>query len=312
MTTLNSVIGPIDTTTLGFTLMHEHIIHASAGTPQNYPELMGTGFMDRIIEGLIEAKAAGISTVVDATTLDLGRDVSLLAEVSRCSGVNIIATSGMWTEPPRFITDFPPERLAEVFIRENRDGIAGTNVKAGILKGASDRQGVTPGDATILRAIACAHHQTHVPIMLHTYSPGQVARQQLAILKEEGVDLKRVKVDHSSESTDIEYLTWLLAQGCYLGWDRGINVSPMARARTLKTLIEAGYADRICPSHDWSNASMWWEAVPAMKKQMQERNPYGYLYTHKVTFPMLRELGVSEEVIDRLGIVGPRAFFEGV
>ena len=312
MTTINSVLGPLDTKDLGFTLMHEHIMHSAAGIPQNYPELLGAGYVEQIMKGLVEAKAAGISTIVDATTMDLGRDVNLLAEVSRRSGVNIIATTGIWTDPPRYLTDFSPDRLAPVFVREIRQGIAGTSIKAGILKGASDKEGLTPGQATILRAIARAHHQTGVPIILHTWSPTQVARQQLAVLKEENVDLNRVKVDHSSESTDIPYLTWLLDQGCYLGWDRGVNVTLETRAKTLKTLLDAGYADRICPSHDWANASMWWEAMPSVKQRMQQANPHGYLNTHRVFFPLLRNLGVSETTISRLGVVGPRSFFEGV
>ncbi len=56
--------------------------------------------------------------------------------------------------------------------------------------------------------------------MVHSYSPCQVGKQQLAILKEEGVDLRRVKMDHFNDTTDVEYLIWLLEQGCYLGLDR--------------------------------------------------------------------------------------------
>jgi len=60
--------------------------------------------MEHIIDGLNQASAAGIQTVVDATTLDLGRDVNVLAEASRRTGINIIACTGWWTEKPRFIS----------------------------------------------------------------------------------------------------------------------------------------------------------------------------------------------------------------
>ncbi len=92
MATINSVLGPLDTVDIGFTLMHEHLIVASAGITQNYPELLGVNFMDRIVDGLTQAKEGGVATVVDATTLDLGRDVNILAQASRLSGVNIIAS----------------------------------------------------------------------------------------------------------------------------------------------------------------------------------------------------------------------------
>ncbi|MFC2005527.1 hypothetical protein ACFLVG_01005, partial [Chloroflexota bacterium] len=131
MTTINSVLGPLDTTDLGFTLMHEHIMTSSAGISHNYPELLGTGFMDCITTGLAQAKEGGIDTVVDATTLDLGRDVNVLAEASRLTGVNIIICTGWWLTIPRSFENRSADQLAQLFIREVQEGISGTNIKAG-------------------------------------------------------------------------------------------------------------------------------------------------------------------------------------
>ena len=313
MTTVNSVLGPIDTAALGFTLMHEHILSSSAGVSENYPELLGPRFLERIVKGLTEVKKEGIDTIVDATTLDLGRDVKVLAEASRRSGVNIIACTGWWLEMPRFISTVSSDQFAQLFFREIREGIAGTNIKAGILKAASDMAGVTPFEETVLRAVARAHLETNVPIMVHSYSPGQVGVQQLAILKEEGVDPRRIKFDHSNDTTDVEYLTWLLEEGCYLGLDRypGRGVSSLSRTKTMKALINAGYAGRLCPSHDWSLVSVTAETSPQMQAEREKRNPYGYLYMKKVVIPQLRELGVAEPVLDDLCVKGPRNFFEG-
>jgi len=314
MTTINSVLGPLDTANLGFTLMHEHIIVSSTGIPQNYPELLGDELMERIIQGLTIAKEGGVDTIVDTSTMDLGRDVTVLAEASRRTGVNIIACTGWYLDIPRFLYTVSVNQFARLFIREIEEGIAGTDIKAGIIKSSSDMGGVTRGQEAILRAAARAHLKTSVPIMLHSYPAGQVGRQQLAILKEEGVDLRRVKVDHSNDTTDMEYLTWLLEQGCYLGLDRypGWLVSSEARTRTMKALIDAGYIDRLLPSHDWSLASIEGENSPVRRPDSEERNPYGYLYIKNVVFPQLREMGVSEEMLDRLCVVGPRNFFDGL
>ncbi|MBI4187802.1 MAG: phosphotriesterase-related protein [Chloroflexi bacterium] len=314
MTTINSVLGTLDTAKLGFTLMHEHMIVSSAGISQNYAELLGAGFMERIVKGLIKAKRGGIDTIVDATTLDLGRDVNLMAEVSRRSGVNIIAITGWWLDIPRMMAGVSADQLAQLFIREIREGIAGTGIKAAVLKSASDMSGVTAGDESVLRGVARAHLETKAPIMLHSYAPGQVGRQQLAILKQEGVDLRRVKVDHSNDTTDTEYLTWILEQGCYLGLDRypGNNVSPTARTKTMKALIDAGYEDRLLPSHDWSFVWIVAEASPMPKMAERERrNPHGYLYLKKEVFVQLRQMGVNEATLNRLCVDNPRRFFEG-
>jgi phosphotriesterase-related protein len=314
MTVINSVLGPLDTKDIGFTLMHEHLIVAPAGVYRDYPELLGSNLVERVVEGLKEAKEGGIDTIVDATTLDLGRDIELMAEASRRSGVNIIACSGWWLDYPRFFQGVSAEQLEELFLREVEEGISGTNIKAGILKSAADITGVTSNEETVLRAVARAHLKTGVPIMVHSYSPGQVGRQQLAVLREEGVDLKRVKLDHSNDTTDVEYLTWLMEQGCYLGLDRypGMITSSLSRTKTMKALIDAGYADRLCPSHDGTVLRVLAANPIITEEERLKRNPHGYLYMKKVVFPNLREMGVAEEILNSLCVVGPRNFFEGV
>ena len=314
MTKINSVLGPIDSANLGVTLAHEHIQDSSTGIPQNYPELLEPGYMNHIIDGLTKARAGGIDTIVDATTLDLGRDVNILAEASRRTGVNIIACSGWALEKPRFFPGVSVEHFAQAFIRDIQKGIADTKIKAGVLKGASDKSGVLPGEGTVLRAVAWAHLHTGVPIMLHSHAVNQVARQQLAILKEEGVNLDRVKIDHANDTTDIAYLTWILDQGCFLGLDRypGSNISPSDRTKTLKALIDAGYADHLCVAHDWSLARcLSTTSVAGSPEKRAAINPHGFLYIKEIVFPQLREMGVGEDVIQSLLVNGPRNFFEG-
>ncbi len=315
MSYVNSVLGPIDTNNLGFTLMHEHLIVSAAGIMQNYPELFGEDLIECLSLRLTQAKAEGINTVVDATTVDLGRDVNILAEVSRRSGVSIIACTGWWLEEPRFVMGVSINQLTQLFVRELVEGISGTNIKAGILKAASDFSGVTEWQETVLRAVARAHIETNAPIMLHSHSPGQIGKRQLAILEAEGVDLGIVKMDHSNDTNDISYLTWLLDQGCYLGMDRypGQNLSPIERTKTMKVLIDAGYTDRILPSHDCVIAGLIGNSPAAIQAgaASNRANPYGVLYFKRVVIPQLIEMGVSESILQNIGKVGPRSFFEG-
>jgi len=313
MSIINSVLGPLDTKNLGFTLMHEHVM-SQGFVAQNYPELFGERFLDRIIDGITAAKKGGVDTIIDATTFDLGRDVSLLAEIARRTNVNIIACTGWWMNLPQYLAGTSPDLYADLFVREIKEGIAGTGIKAGILKSAADFGGVTATGEIMLRAVARAHLQTRVSIMLHSYAPEQVAKRQLAILKEEGVDLKRVAVDHVNDTTDMEYLTWLLDQGCYLGMDRypGLNLSARARTETLKQLIDAGWTDRLLPSHDCGLVTPLTFYPPDVKESNEKGNPYGYLYIKKVVFPQLKEMRVPKAVLNTLCVNGPRNFFEGV
>ncbi|MFZ1913848.1 MAG: hypothetical protein WCC72_03450 [Dehalococcoidales bacterium] len=320
MKTVNTVLGPLDTSKIGLALMHDHILGAAGGIPQVYPELLGKNYKERIMKGLTSAREAGINTIVDADTFDLGRSVKILAEVSQLSGVNIICCSGWYGELPPYLGNFTADQYARIFAREVREGIEGTGIKAGILKSAADFGGVTPNGALLLRGVARAQLLTGVPIMLHSYSPDQVGRQQIEILKEEGVDLRRVKLDHSTDTKDMEYLEWVVKQGCYLGMDRlpGIHVPPLARVspegrvKTIKDLIDAGYADRVLLGHDAFLVSTFFDTLPeAAKKKLETDNPYGFLYINKFVLPKLRELGVSEKTIHSICVDNPRRFFEG-
>lgn len=313
---VNTVLGPVSTDSLGFTLSHEHIIISWAGLPQNYIELFNENLVDRLVEQLQEVKQEGVNTIVDSCTLDLGRDVPLLAEVSRRTGINIIATTGWWLEEPLLMEGVSADQLAKMFIREVRVGIAGTDIKPGILKGASDVPGVTPWQETILRGVARAHLATDTPIVLHSYAQGRLAERQLSVLKEEGVNLQRVMVAHCNDTTDVDYIKWILDQGCYVGMDRypGHNELTMeTRTNTLKTLIDMGYIDRILLSHDWFMEHIIVDdpKVNAFHRERSKYNPHGYLFLKKKVFPQLREMGVPEEQISRLCVSGPRNFFEG-
>ena len=95
MATINSVLGPLDTGNLGFTLSHEHILTTSAGIQQVFPELIQRDrLVERAVETFIKIKSQGVDTIVDVSTLDLGRDIRLIEEVSKRSGVNVICATG--------------------------------------------------------------------------------------------------------------------------------------------------------------------------------------------------------------------------
>ncbi|MEM7365607.1 MAG: phosphotriesterase-related protein [Pseudomonadota bacterium] len=316
MTQLNTVTGPIDSSELGFTLMHEHVMVGASGLYTHYPDLLGDQREERAIESLKQAKAAGIDTMVDATTFDLGRNPELLRDVAAASGMNIINTTGWWLDVPRFLRGVSPDQMAKEFIRDVEEGFRGTDIKAGILKCAADFESVTPELEVMARAVSRAHVATGLPIMVHSYPTGHVARRQIQIFREEGVDLTRVKIDHSNDTTDIEYLKWILDQGCFLGLDRypGRLVSPHMRTVTLKRLIDEGFADRLCPSHDCICLGVMKQNADGSMPQEHEHKRHNlleYLYIHKEVIPDLQEMGVPDTVIQSLFTDNPRRFFEG-
>ena len=315
MSQVNTVLGPIDSSQLGFTLSHEHITLGAAGAAATYP-----GFQDRraiadaASAALSQAYAGGVRTIIDVTTFDLGRDVALMQEVSRRSGVHAIPCTGNHLAVPRIFWGAPVDKVAALFIREIEQGIEDTGVKAGIIKVASDRGGVTENEETVLRAAARASNATGTRISTHTWSPDRVGEQQVRILKEEGVDLTRVYIGHSNDDTDLGYLTGLLDAGVWLGLDRYPGGRPPGtprweeRTAVVQQLIAAGWAHRLMLSHDHSTPMV--QPSSELRREREQFNPDGYLFITRKVLPRLRQLGATEAHIQTMMVDNPRRFFE--
>ena len=311
MSIVNTVLGPRDSASLGFTLSHEHILLSSAGIEDTFPEFIDKEFaIKEGIRQLSEAKSEGVETIIDLSTMDLGRNIQVIREVSEGSGVNVVVATGTWLDIPRSFANASPDDIAPLYIRELTEGIQGTETKAGVIKVANEPE-VTDAGEIILRAAARAHRATGAPIYTHTMAKNRVGDRQVEIFIDENVDMNRVCIGHSNDSTDMGYLTGLLDKGVWLGLDRypGRDVTWQERTEVLHKLIENGYGTRLMLSHDWSVA-----ATMMPKERLATRpldNPDNYLFITRNVLPMLLELGTSQAQVDDLMINNPRHYWEG-
>jgi len=295
MARVNTVRGPIDTAQLGTTLMHEHVFVLSAEILQNYPEVWGDEDqrVNDAITRLNDLKAGGVDSIVDLTVIGLGRYIPRIARIAAATELNIVVATGVYTYndvPMFFHFSGPgtlldgPEPMTELFVRDIENGIADTDVKAAILKCATDEPGVTPGVERVLRAVAQAHRRTGVPISTHTHAATRRGLEQQRIFAEEGVDLTRVVIGHCGDTTEIDYLEELIANGSYIGMDRfGLDsYLPFEdRVNTVARMCERGHADRMVLSHDASCFMDWLpeEAVPVALPH------WHYLHIHRDVLP---------------------------
>ncbi len=316
MPAVNTVLGTVEAADLGYTLSHEHVGTNAAGLRHTYPDFIDRdGIIEQSVAALKSARAEGLRTIVDVSTFDLGRDISMIAEVSRQSGVNILLATGNHLAVPRPFGDVPPDVIAPLYVREIEEGIEDTGVKAAVIKVASDRGGITPPQEVVLRAAARAHLQTGAPISTHTWSPDRVGEQQVEILKQEGVDLNRVYIGHSNDDTDLGYLLGLLEEGVWLGLDRypGGRVPGTPdweqRTETAKKLMDAGFTQRIMLSHDYSVPKA--RNGAAVQEERRRANPDGYNFITLKVLPRLRELGATDDDIRQITVENPRQFFAG-
>jgi phosphotriesterase-related protein len=312
MTSIPTVRGFIDTSHLGATLMHEHIFVLNPEILLTYPEVWGDENR-RVTEAaarLEELLAHGVSTIVDLTVIGQGRFIPRIQRVAERTSINIIVATGVYT-----FNDVPfyfrgrPDAMTEMFIRDITAGIGQTNVRAGILKCATGAEGVTRGVERVLRAVAQAHRATGVPISTHTHVATRRGLDQQRIFREEGVDLSRVIIGHSGDSTDLDYLEELIAAGSYLGMDRfGIDtIAPLEqRVDTVVRLCERGHASRLVLSHDYSSFIDWFP-----EEGLARRLPnWHYLHIRRDVIPALKRRGISDAQIETMLVDNPKAIFE--
>ena len=320
MPSIQTVRGPVETSELGPTLMHEHIFVLSAEILQNYPEAWGDEEL-RVAEAVARMKqleASGVRTVVDLTVIGLGRYIPRIQRIAAQTGINIVVATGIYTYndiPFYFHFQGPgtamggPEFMIDMFVRDIERGIADTGVRAGMLKCATDTPGVTTGVERVLRAVAQAHRQTGVPISTHTHAVSKRGLEQQKIFREEGVDLTRVVIGHSGDTTDLDYLEELIANGSYLGMDRfGIDVIlPFEqRVNTVAAMCERGHAGKMVLSHDAACFNDWLpeRALPSVLPN------WHYMHIHNDVIPALKKRGVTDEQIHTMMLENPRAIFE--
>jgi phosphotriesterase-related protein len=316
---LNTARGAIDTSDLGVTLMHEHVFILSPDITANYPEVWGDEAKreDDAVQRLNELKSRGVDSIVDLTVIGMGRYIPRIARVAAATDINIVVATGVYTynDVPMYFHFTGPgspldgeEPMVEMFVRDIEHGIADTGIKAAILKCATDEPGVTPGVERVLRAVAKAHRLTGVPISTHTHAATRRGLEQQRIFAEEGVDLTRVVIGHSGDTTDLDYLSELIGNGSYIGMDRfGVDVylSFEDRVDTVARMCERGHADKMVLSHD---AACFMDWVP---EQLLPALPnWHYLHIHNDVIPALKERGVTDEQLTTMLIENPRRIFE--
>jgi phosphotriesterase-related protein len=316
---VQTVTGPIDASKLGFTLSHEHIC---ACTPDYWEKWSGAvggraGLVSRVVGVLESVRADGVDTLVDLSPYDVGRDIRLIEEVSRKSGLQIIACTGQHLYPPDSLTSRTTEELTAYFVAEIEQGIDGSGIRAGVIKVATDRDGVTPVVERALRAAARASKATGVPIETHTHARLRMGEKQAEIFEAEGVDPARVCLGHSDDSDDFDYLSALARRGYTLGMDhvnRGLKsdsrVPWQKRAEIIRRLIDAGLGDRIFLSQD---VVLGAALLPAEGQGEREKNnPDGMRFNARKLIPWLRQTGVTQRAIRAMTVDSPRRFFSRV
>jgi predicted metal-dependent phosphotriesterase family hydrolase len=310
---VRSVLGDIDPSELGITDAHEHIIIAG-GRPVEMSADMRLDDADKAVLELTQARSMGLRTVVDAMPCGLGRDAEMLAEVSRRSGVNVIAPTGIhtsvWYDDRHWSHTVGAAAMAELFGADVTEGIdrldysgpivERTDIRAGVIKVGGSADFPTERDATVFQAAAMAQQATGVPILTHT-DGGQRGLEQARFLADHGADLSHVLLSHVDKVVDHEYHRELAATGARVEFDQGFRWGdgPNGTLRILEWLVEDGLTDHVTLGLDAARQGYW---------QVYGGSP-GISWFVDGLSALLSERGIGQHVQQRFYIDNPAAAY---
>ena len=324
MIPIQTVLGPISPDELGLTLVHEHFAVAYSGwecDPLSRP-YKREKMVPLSLRAFGAVKDYGVQSIIDATPVDLNRDVDLLRELSEKLEINIICSTGRYTEEmgrwaylkvrqQNMIGDAMTE-LYEGFMQETSSGIGSTGIKPGVIKVATGHQAISPLEEAVLRAAARASRETGIPIITHTEG-GTMGPEQAEILIQAGADPKRIMIGHMCGNASLDYHRSVLDKGVNIALDRfGIEmfVPDTVRIATLTGLLNNGYADRIMLSHDFIGCTSG-RGGRLPEEAQQKVSHWSPVHLFRNIIPELKQAGITDEQIRTMMVDNPRRMFEG-
>lgn len=280
----------------GLILPHEHIFTDLRG-----PETKGYGQADkadvaRVMRPLLAAaQRCGVSTMIECTTIGVGRNIPIVAPLAHDAEIHLMAPTGVYARgdfAPKKYAAMSEDDLARWMMEEIVIGIEDTGLRAGFIKIASSEKELRPIEEKFLRAAARASQQTQVAIASHTTN-GEVARKQARILSHLGAPLDRFIWVHAQAEANIEIHKELAGHGAYIELD-SIGSSEDEDQKIVKMIRElagSGFQDRLLISQDagWYN--------PGQPNGGTQRG-----YTNLVTsfLPKLAKAGFDDAFIRKL------------
>ncbi len=302
-----TVLGPIAPEELGVTSVHEHIIadcSFSGNDPEKKfddPELMA--------EEVAHFREEGGKTIVELTTRGLGQDALALREISRKSGVQVVAASGFYREVvyPDYVAGATIDQLRDIMLKDIQVGIEGTDVRAGIIGELGSEfpgEKLSEQQEKVFRAAGQAAAATGLGVTTHCWQ-GESAFDMIRVLTEEGVEPGRILIGHLAVIHGLMDRIYAIAdKGAMLGLDCVAFVmgdfDDHSRAEMVKDLIAHGYINQITI------------ALDMMRTYFLKRfggNGYGYLINGFVD--ILKEHGITQDQINTLLIDNPRRLLVG-
>ncbi len=336
---VRTVLGPVDASELGVTLMHEHApaidwaelyeIDPAPIAPVRQQMIdFTTKLLGRFHQTLGTGQGPG--AIVECTPIRVGRYPHLLVDLAKKTPVHVIACTGFWCEA--MAPQHPwalalgrkrdgVKRIAKLYIREITEGMEDpygdwgkdfTRVPVGIIKCATSTY-LRPSERRCHIAAAIASRETGCPITTHTTDGGGLEEAQL-FLKHRTDPGKIIighqgNLDNRTESESHEYHRRLVGMGCNVQFDRVGHAKDYGNkkvARQVKALVDSGHVKQIYFSHD--NGPYFNDDYTGAKGTGKEWKITESDYTVVTTglVKAMKELGITDKQIHTMLVENPQ------
>ena len=306
MAHVQTVLGPVDPTALGFTLPHEHTAISLWHVPDRWDYWELTRDEALIGDELGRFRNAGGASVVDLTLPGVGRDPSWLARLSEATGLNVVMGCG-WYRGAYYPAEALIDRrtvddLADELVREATDGVGERAVRPGVIgEIGTDKPWLSALEERVHRAAARASRRTGLAITTHAVM-SDVGLAQLRIFEDEGADPARVVIGHADSYPSLDHYLAIVGRGASVEFDfLGMSFTPQERygedriVELLCELLARDHGQRILLSQDVCHNS-----------QLKRYGGNGYVHLAETFLPRLRAAGVSDAEIATITVDNPR------
>lgn len=334
-----AVSGLVDPARLGATLMHEHLCADAAHlepvpqdehrrrlydaplTPQIAAAIKFGGqanldnarldVEDDIVEELRPLQQAGGGTLVEVTSVGLGRNPLTLRRIAERSGLTVIMGSAYYVDAahPKDMAAREEEAVTAEIVRDIFEGAQGTPVCAGIIGEVGCSWPMTEAETKVLRAAARAQQLTGAALSVHPGRHEDAPFRILDVLSDAGADLGRTIICHVERTIfDRSTMKRLAQTGCILEFDLFGHENSFywpaphiampndaQRLDWLAWLIGEGHVRQLVLSHDNDN-----------KIFLTRFGGPGYAHIAANIVPRMRQRGFAEADIEAMLVQTPR------
>lgn len=308
---INTVRGPIHKSELGVTLGHEHIkwendefLANNMYFDQKYQEESIHSDLKYILPILLDIKAKGGNSVVEASPPIGGQNVRLLKELSERADMHIIPCTG-WNMTKQLFDVFPKyfeEQLANRWIKDYREGldtIDGIVIRPGYIKLLLDRGKLSNADRAMLIAAVKASKQTGIPIHCHILE-AKMVYEVIQVLDEENADYDKFLWAHADQEAHRETVKLAVEKGIWIGIDTVRKGTSPEKFGLLNYVMSMGNGHKVLLSQDYDFYTEGEKSI--------EAHPCTVIFDEFI--PYCSANGIEKQEIIRMMTENPANFYD--